>query len=123
MELFRIDEFVKMENPNPGERYRQDILTDKEKAAHLFGIFIVLTPGENVPYHYHAERESLICAISGEATETVEGRDFQFKAGDVLYIPAGEKHGMANNTNEEFRFLEYYTGSPGVDDRIMVNNS
>ncbi len=112
-----------MENPTPGKRFRQDILTDKEKATHLFGIFIILTPGEDVPYHYHAERESLICAISGEATETVEGREFQFKAGDVLYIPAGEKHGMANKKDAEFRFLEFYTGSPGVDDRIMVNNS
>ena len=121
MEILKIDDFVKMGNPDPGKRYRQEIITEKQKAGHLFGIFVILAPGEEVPYHYHAERESIIVAISGEATETVEGKKFPFRADDVLYVPAGEKHGMTNTTDAEFRFLEFFTGSPGVEDRILVD--
>ncbi|MFC2039131.1 cupin domain-containing protein [Chloroflexota bacterium] len=120
MEVYRIDEFINKEVPVPGERFRLDILTETQKADHLFGLFLALEPGGEIPYHYHRTRESLMIILSGEATETVEGKEVQIKAGQVIYVPAGEKHGMKNNTDTEFRFLEYYTGDPGVEDRVVV---
>ena len=121
MEIFRIEEFIKMTNPNHNTRYRQEILTNKQRAEDLRGIFIVLVPGDEVPYHFHNKRESIIIAISGEATEIVEGEEIPIKANDILYIPAGEKHGMMNRTDKDFRYLEFFTCSPGVEDRIVVN--
>ena len=122
MEIFRIEKFIKAENPEPGTRYMQEILTSKHKAENLSGIFVVLVPGGQVPYHFHKKRESIIIAISGEATETVEGKEIPIKANDILFIPAGEKHGMANKTYKEFRFIEFFTGSPGVVDFVEVNS-
>lgn len=122
MEIFRIEEFVKMVNPNPSARYRQDILTNKQRAEDLRGVFIVLVPGDQVPYHFHNKRESIIIAISGEATEIVEGKEIPIKANDILYIPAGEKHGMMNRTDKDFRYLEFFTCSSDVEDRVIVNS-
>ena len=122
MEIFRIEKFQKVENPNPGTRYRQEILTSKHKAENLSGVFLVLVPGGQVPYHFHNRRESIIIAISGEATETIEGKEIPIKANDILFIPAGEKHGMANKTDKEFRYIEFFTGKPGVVDLVQVNN-
>ena len=119
MELFNTGEYKISENPTPGSRYRDDILTGKQ-AEHLFGLFLVLEPGGEIPYHYHQTRESLVVALKGEVTETVEGKEYTVTAGDIAYIPAGEKHGMKNNSEDEFRFMEFYTGEPGVEDRVVV---
>ncbi len=121
MEIFKIKEFVNMVNPTPGERYRQDILTRQQRAEDLRGMFIVLAPGGQVPYHLHNKRESIIIAISGEATETVEGKEIAIKANDILFIPAGEKHGMLNSSDQEFRYLEFFTSTSGAEDHVLVN--
>ncbi len=122
MEIFKIEDFIKVVNPNPDARYRQEILTNKQRAKDLRGVFMVLVPDDQVPYHFHNKRESIIIAISGEATEIVEGKEIAIKANDILYIPAGEKHGMMNRTDKDFRYLEFFTCSSDVEDRVIVNS-
>lgn len=68
-----------------------------------------MAPNEEVPLHYHETRESLIMVVKGVATEIVEGREYTIKAGDILFIPAGEKHSMINKSHTEIRFIEFFT--------------
>ena len=74
MKIIRIEDFIKMENPNPGARFKQGILTKEHKAKDLGGLFGLLVPGSQVPYHFHSLRESLVITISGKATEIIEGK-------------------------------------------------
>ena len=120
MEIFRIEEFIKVENPNPNTRTVQEILTKEQNTENLGGMFGLLVPGSQVPYHFHNKRESLIIAISGEATEIVEGKETPIKANDILYIPAGEKHMTVNRTDKEFRYLEFFTCPPVTTDFVEV---
>jgi quercetin dioxygenase-like cupin family protein len=122
MEIFKIEEFVKaaVENPDSESRYRQFIVTSEQKAENLGGLFVRLLPGQQVPYHYHNKRESVIIPISGEAIETIEGKEYTIKVNDILFVPAGEKHGMVNKSNKEFRFIEFFTGPADVDDRVEI---
>lgn len=120
MEIFRIEELTKVENPNPGARFIREILTNEQKAENLGGLFGLLVPGSQVPYHFHNKRESVIIAVSGEATEIIEGKEFPIKANDVLYIPAGEKHTTVNRTDKDFRYLEFFTCPPVMADFIEV---
>ncbi len=109
MEIFRTEEYIKMQNPTPGIHFMQRILTNQQKAKDTGGIFAVLAPGAQRPYHYHDKRESIIIALSGEATEIVEGEEIPIKANEVLYIPAREKHAIDNRTDKEFRYFEFFT--------------
>ncbi len=59
-------------------------------------------------------------AISGEATEIVEGEEVPIKTNDVLYIPAGEKHMTVNRTDNDFRYLEFFTCPAGTADVVLV---
>jgi mannose-6-phosphate isomerase-like protein (cupin superfamily) len=120
MKVFKTEEYVKMKNPTPGKFYREDLLTSTDPAKDLGGIFGLLVPGSQVPYHYHVKRESVIIAISGEAVEVIEGREFPIKAGDVLFIPPGEKHNTINRSNQDFRYLEFYSCPPGPADFVEV---
>lgn len=121
MKIFKVEEYINMDNPNPGMPYRPEILTDEHKAKNLGGIFGILVPGSQVPYHYHNNRESIIIVISGEATEIVEGEKIPIKAGDVMYIPAGEKHTVVNRADNDFRYLEFFTCPPVGADFVKVN--
>lgn len=120
MKIFRTKEYSQLQNPTPGEKYRGEILTEENDAKDLGGIFVVLVPGSGPPYHYHQNRESIIVAISGEATEILEGKEIPIKAGDVIYIPPGEKHTTANRSDREFRYLEFFTCPPVGSDFVEV---
>lgn len=120
MKTFKIEDYIKMENPNPGKTYRPEILTREDGAEALGGMFGLLVPGSQVPYHYHKKRESVIIAISGEAIEVVDGKEFPFRTGDVFCIQAGEKHMTVNHFGEEFRYLEFFTSPPVGADFVEV---
>jgi quercetin dioxygenase-like cupin family protein len=120
MKIFKTSEYVMMKNPTPGQRYRSEILTADHQARDLGGILGVLAPGSSPPYHYHEKRESIIIAISGEAVEILEGKETPIKAGDVIFIPPGEKHTTVNRSSQEFRYLEFFTCPPVGKDFIEV---
>jgi len=46
---------------------------------------------QTIDYHYHTFHKCLI-VLSGQVTYTVEGRVYDLKAGDVLWIPSYEAH-------------------------------
>ena len=120
MKVFKSEEYIKMANPTPDKPYRPEILTKEHQAKNLGGMFGLLVAGSQVPYHYHNNRESVIIAISGEATEVIESKEFPIKAGDVLFIPAGEKHTTINRSEKDFRYLEFFTYPPIGADFVEV---
>jgi quercetin dioxygenase-like cupin family protein len=120
MNVFKTEEYIRKENPNPDQPYRPEILTEEHNAKSLGGMFGLLVPGSQVPYHYHKNRESIIIVISGEAIEVIEGEEIPIKAGDVLHIPAGEKHTTINRSDKDFRYLEFYTSPPLSADFVEV---
>ena len=101
MKLYRSSEYIDKENPTPDQRYRMEVLTEPDDAKRLAGIFVILPGGEQVPYHYHAARESLTYIVSGEGIEKGETEEFPVKAGDVLFIPANEGHTVMNRSNKD----------------------
>ncbi len=118
--IFKSGDYAKFQIPTPGEPFRPEILTAGQGAEHLGGMFGVLPAGTQVAYHYHVNRESIIVAISGEATEVIEGKELAFKTGDIYYIPAGKKHTTINRTNADFRYLEFFTYPPMASDFVEV---
>ncbi len=118
MKIIRIEEMVQLVNPTPGKTHRLDLVTPEQRAKELGGFLSVIPVGGEVPYHFHEKRESLLFLVKGEAVEIVEGEEHPVKAGDVLYIPAGEKHQIVNRSDEDLRYLEFFT--PLDEDFIKV---
>ena len=48
--------------------------------------------GEQMSYHSHEHRDEVWTVVSGSGISTVEGRDSELHAGDVVIIKAGMKH-------------------------------
>ena len=121
MKIFTIKEFEERENPSPQKTYKTEILTGDHNAKDLGGIFGLLGVEDQGLYHYHKRRESIIIIIKGAATEVIDGKEIPIKAGDVLYISAGEKHKMKNTGDGEVRYLEFFTYPPVKADFTVVN--
>ena len=118
MELFRTGDYIKKSNPKPAERLTVQLL--EKKAANMVGMFIILPPGGSTPYHYHEKRESILIVLGGAGKEMVDGKKIQIQADDILFIPTKQKHGILNDSKEEFRFIEFQAGNPDVPDRVEV---
>ena len=118
MELFRAAEYIVKPNPEPGRRSTQQLL--EKKAENLVGVFVVLPPKSETPYHYHNRRESIMVILSGRGKELVEGKKVTIQAGDTLFIPAKEKHGIVNDGDTELRFIEFQVGNPAEPDRVQA---
>jgi uncharacterized cupin superfamily protein len=120
VKLFRTCEYIGQENPTPGSPFRPEILTAADGATTLGGMFGLLPAGTQVPYHFHQRRESIIIVLCGEATQVIEGKEIPVAAGNVLYIPAGEKHMTINRSSQDFRYLEIFTYPPLAADFVEV---
>jgi len=120
VKLFKIREYIERENPVPDRPYRPEILTAADGAEDLGGMFGLLPPGTQVPYHFHRRRESIIFVLRGEATQVIDGKEMAIAAGDVLYLPAGEKHMTINRSSQDFRYLEVFTCPPLGADFVEV---
>lgn len=123
MKHFKTSPFLSMQNPNPREPHRVEILTGEDLFKDLGGLFGVLPPGCEIPYHFHKKRESVLIALSGEATEIVEGKEIAFREGEVICVSAGERHGLRNPSNRDFRYVEFFTCPPVSADFIEVKTS
>lgn len=88
--LYRTEELIKIDNPDPAQRHRLEILTNKKNAKHMGGIFVILSsaaPEAKATFHYHKSRASIPMILSGKGMELVEGNAILIKGGDVIFIP------------------------------------
>ena len=122
MKKLNIDEFINLKVDAPGLNSKNEILTDCG-AQKLTGVFGLVRPGgQGGDYHYHGNDEHIIIIIEGEGIELVEGKEIPVKAGDILFVPAGEKHTTLNKSDKDLRYIGFLTCStPGKRDVVEIN--
>jgi quercetin dioxygenase-like cupin family protein len=80
-------------------------LITKEMGAENFAMrFFEMESGGYSPFHSHPwEHEVFI--LEGEGIIVGGGEERKFRAGDVIFIPANEKHQFKNNGEKTAKFL------------------
>ena len=58
--------------------------------------------------HHHTNADNVYIVKRGEGTLTVEGRTYLIRENDVVYIPAGMTHSLANLSGSVFEIFEIY---------------
>jgi mannose-6-phosphate isomerase-like protein (cupin superfamily) len=61
--------------------------------------------------HHHTQADNVYIVKRGEGTLTVEGETYLVRENDVVYIPAGMKHSLANLSDDMFEIFEIYAPS------------
>ena len=120
MKIIKFEDLRNIENPAPGAPYRPEISLDGDRFKNIGGMFGLLVPGSQVPYHYHKDRESILIPISGEAVEIVEGKETVVHPGDVLLIPAGKNMPLSIVPAKTSDSSSFFTCPPLSADFIKV---
>ncbi|OXS79120.1 sugar phosphate nucleotidyltransferase [Domibacillus enclensis] len=74
---------------------------------------ICILKGKNSTYHYHNLRDEVWTIVRGEGELALDDSLVRVKAGDIVHLPAGKKHGI--RAIKELEFIEVQTGS-GISD-------
>ncbi|WP_025909615.1 sugar phosphate nucleotidyltransferase [Priestia flexa] len=78
---------------------------------------ICILEGKNSSYHYHNLRDEVWTIVRGEGELALDDSITRVKAGDIIHLPAGKKHGI--RALSELEFIEVQTGS-GISDQDFV---
>lgn len=80
----------------------------------------VIRPGTDAgPYHYHSNADNIYYVLAGTGRATVEGQTIDVGPGDTLFIPANERHDIANTGADDLRVVECKV--PATSDFIIVD--
>lgn len=74
---------------------------------------ICILEGKNSTYHYHNLRDEVWTIVKGEGELALDDNIHRVKAGDIIHLPAGKKHGIF--AISELEFIEVQTGL-GISD-------
>jgi mannose-6-phosphate isomerase-like protein (cupin superfamily) len=96
--------------PGRGEQVKliNPILGTEKVDVHLNRL---LPGGPRGNLHHHSNADNVYIVRRGEGTLTVERRTYVIRADDVVYIPAGMKHSLANRGAETLEIFEIYAPS------------
>ena len=66
---------------------------------------LTVGPGGNVPLHTHPTHEEGMLILEGAFESLLGDERGIVEAGDVLIVPAGIKHQLVNNSQQQARFI------------------
>ncbi|WP_409295924.1 sugar phosphate nucleotidyltransferase [Peribacillus sp. SCS-26] len=75
---------------------------------------ICILKGKNSSYHYHNLRDEVWTIVRGEGELALDDSITRVKAGDIIHLPAGKKHGI--KAIRDLEFVEVQTGI-GISDK------
>ena len=64
-----------------------------------------IKPGGKLPRHMHPEIEHEQYVLKGRMRVGIGDREYEVKAGDAIYIPAGTFHWYVNDGDEDVEFI------------------
>jgi mannose-6-phosphate isomerase-like protein (cupin superfamily) len=68
-----------------------------------------LTPGEpGGSLHHHSTADNVYIVRRGEGTLVIEGKTYTIRSDDVVFIPAGTRHALANRGADTLEIFEIY---------------
>lgn len=84
---------------------------------------IEVKPGGRLSYQYHNFRAEVWTIVRGTATVILEGEVKEYFAGEVVRIPQGAKHRVANYSEDQLIIIEVQHGTYfGEDDIIRLED-
>ena len=79
----------------------------------------LLAGGSRGKRHHHTTADNVYIVKRGEGTLTVDGETHIIRENDVVYIPAGMVHSLANLSDDVFEIFEIYAPAGARFDFVL----
>jgi quercetin dioxygenase-like cupin family protein len=71
-----------------------------------------LEPGQEQKLHAHKEEDKLYYVLEGRGSFLGEEETRELGSGQIVFAPAGQPHGVKNNSGERLMLLVFMTPNP-----------
>jgi mannose-6-phosphate isomerase len=114
--MIRVDQEKQMaedESQRPWGRYEILSESDSHKVKTIW-----VNPGKRLSYQRHEKRAEHWFIVQGDARITLNGDNFEMRAGDSIDIEIGDLHRIENIGTNDVIFIEVQTGTYFGEDDI-----
>lgn len=85
---------------------------------------LTINPRQAISYQYHSRRDECWTVIEGEGIVTLNDDEVPVMATSHVFIPAGAKHRILNNTDAPLVLIEVQLGTYfGEDDIVRLSDA
>ncbi|NPA49102.1 MAG: cupin domain-containing protein [Thermodesulfobacteria bacterium] len=105
MAFFYRREEIKFSDHPKFEGVKWALLVDSKKSSQASVSMLHIEPGVEIPIHTHETQIDSIYVLEGEGEAYVNGRWEKIKAGDYIFVPAKEEHGVKNTGEKALRLF------------------
>jgi quercetin dioxygenase-like cupin family protein len=106
--LFRGKEMAFAPHPRLANVRMATCITRKDTET-VSACMIDIAPNEGAPIHRHDAHVDSILVISGTGEAYVNGRWEPIEAGDYLFVPQGEDHGIQNTGHDTLKIFVHHS--------------
>lgn len=90
-----------------GESYKKRILLENLKEKINLIEDVIIEPRGIIPVHKHNLTEELFYITENSAIMTVNGKEFEVRPNNMVYVDKNEKHGFRNESGKEFKMIVF----------------
>lgn len=85
---------------------------------------IIMLPGQKHPAHYHEKKEETFHILYGDITLNLDGREKEYKPGEMIIIERGMKHSFSSQKGVVFEEISttHLADDSYYDDEKIINN-
>ena len=80
-------------------------LVTKERSTAVGVSLLEIAPGVEIPVHTHESSIDSIYVVEGEGEAMVDGAWQEIRAGDYVFVDAGEEHGVRSSEDTGLRLF------------------
>ncbi len=106
--LFRSKEMTFAPHPRLANVRMAYCITSKDTET-VSVCMIDIAPNEGAPIHRHDSQVDSILVLSGKGETYVNGRWEPVEAGDYIFVPPGEEHGIRNTGDGDLRIFVHHS--------------
>ncbi len=117
MKIIRLKEAPVFPAPPPSKKITKILVDPASGSKHVAIGFTTYGIGEKGAPHSHTGEESIFIIRGKARVLDASGKEQIVEAGDLIYVPIGERHIIENAGEEELQFLWAYT-PPGDEKAI-----
>jgi quercetin dioxygenase-like cupin family protein len=106
--VFRSKEMAFRTHPRLANARMATYITGKDTET-VSVCMIDIAPKERAPIHRHDAQDDSVLVISGKGEAYVNGRWEPIEAGDYLFVPMGDEHGIRNTGHASLKIFVHHS--------------
>src|SRR5512143_2374152 len=96
--------------------FRRVLATGKKSQLVLMSI----PAGEEIGSEVHAETDQILFIVEGEGKAVVDGKSSKVEDGAAVFVPAGAKHNLINEADEDLKLFTVYSPPEHAEGTVHI---